>query len=244
MARRVMTRNVIDPAAHAGRDTDPHKGNTMMKLYNAMLSPYASRVRMQLYIKGIKAELVAVAQGGSHTPDYVKMNPLEKIPTLDDGGFYLPESSAIMEYLEDTHTTPSLRPTDAKERAKMRVVFNIADQYLLTPLFELFEQTNPATRNAKIVDEAMTELTKALNGLEHFISGGKYAIGGSASLADCALVPSLFFVTAIGPAFGQANLLGPKAKAYYAAVQTDPNVAKVVAELGVALADYMKQSAA
>lgn len=214
-----------------------------MKLYNAMLSPYASRVRMQLYIKGIKAEFVAVPPGGSHTPEYAKMNPMEKIPTLDDNGFYLPESSAIMEYLEDTHPTPSLRPADAKERAKMRVVFNIADQYLLTPLFELFEQVNPATRNAKIVDEQLTELTKALNGLEHFISGGKYAIGSSPTLADCALVPSLFFVSAVGGALGQANLMGPKAKAYYAAIQADPNAAKIVQELGAALAEYMKQAA-
>jgi glutathione S-transferase len=219
-------------------------GETAMKLYNANLSPYAARVRMQLYIKGIKAELVAVPQGGSHTPDYVKMNPLEKIPTLDDGGFYLPESSAIMEYLEDTHAAPSLRPADLKERARMRVVFNIADQYILTPLFELFEQVNPATRNAKIVDEQLTELTKALSGLEHFVSGGKYAVGSSPSLADCALVPSLFFVTAIGPAFGQTGLLGPKTKAYYAAIQSDPSAAKIVGELGVALAEYMKQSAA
>ncbi|MCE9521105.1 MAG: glutathione S-transferase family protein [Alphaproteobacteria bacterium] len=214
-----------------------------MKLYNADLSPYASRVRMQLYLKGIKAELVAVAAGGSHTAEYAKMNPLEKIPTLDDGGFYLPESSAIMEYLEDTHPTPSLRPTDAKERAKMRVLFNIADQYLLTPLFELFEQANPATRDAKKVDAGITDLSKALGALEHFVSGGKYAQGSSATLADCALVPALFFVGAIGPFFGQSNLMGPKVKAYYTAIQTDPHAAKVVQELGTALADYMKQGA-
>lgn len=214
-----------------------------MKLYNSNLSPYATRVRMQIYLKGIKAELVAVPAGGSHTPEYVKINPLERIPTLDDGGFYLPESSAILEYLEDTHPTPSLRPADAKERARMRVTFNIADQYILTPLFELFEQANPATRDAKIVDSALTDLSKALSGLEHFLSGDKYAVGSKPSLADCALVPALFFVSAIGPFFGQAGLMGPKAKAYYAAVQGDPHAAKVVHELGTALAEYMKQSA-
>ena len=66
-----------------------------MKLYNSNLSPYATRVRMQLYMKGLKADIVDVPQGGSHTADYAKMNPMEKIPTLDDNGFYLPESSAI-----------------------------------------------------------------------------------------------------------------------------------------------------
>ncbi len=212
-----------------------------MKLYNANLSPYASRVRMQLYIKGLKAELVHLQAGGSHTPEYVKINPLERIPTLDDGGFYLPESSAIGEYIEDTHPTPSLRPADAKERAKMRVIFNIADQYVLLPLFKLFGQANPATRDAKIVDAALTDLSKALSGLEHFISGGKYAQGSTPTLADCALVPVLFFVSAIGPVFGQSNLMGPKVKAYYAAIQSDPNAAKIVQELGAALAEYMKQ---
>jgi len=213
-----------------------------MKLYNSDLSPYASRVRMQLYVKGIKAQMIATSAGDAHTPDYIKINPLEKIPTLDDGGFYVPESSVIGEYLEDTHPTPSLRPADVKERAKMRVIFNIADQYLLTPLFELFDQANPATRDAKKVDEAITDLSKALSGLEHFVSGGKYAIGASATLADCALVPALFFVNAIGPFFGQNNLMGPKVKAYWAEIQTDPHAAKVVQELGTALAEYMKQS--
>lgn len=214
-----------------------------MKLYDSKLSPYANRVRLQIYLKGINAEFILVPAGGSHTADYAKINPLEKIPTLDDGGFFLPESSAIGEYIEDTHPTPALRPADAKERARMRVIYNIADQYLLTPLFELFEQMNPATRDAKIVDEQLTELSKAMKGLEHFISGGKYALGASASLADCALIPSLFFVNAVGPAFGQTALMGPKVKAYFTAVQADASVAKVMGEMAAALADYMKQNA-
>ena len=215
-----------------------------MKLYNSNLSPYATRVRMQLYMKGLKAEIVNVPQGGSHTADYAKMNPMEKIPTLDDNGFYLPESSAIGEYIEDTHPTPSLRPTDAKERAKMRVMFNIADQYILNPLFELFDHFNPAKRDAKVVDEQMTELKKALAALEHYIAPGKYALGSQPSLADCALVPDLFYVNAIGPAFGETNLMGPKVKAYWAAIQADAGVTKTIGEMATALADYMKQNPA
>ena len=217
----------------------------MLKLYDSKLSPYATRVRAQLYLKGLQAEFIAVPQGGSHTPEYAKMNPLEKIPTLDDNGFCLPESSAIGEYLEDTHPTPSLRPADPKQRARMRVIFNIADQYILTPLFELFDQVDPKVRNAKIVDEQMTELLKALEGLNYFLSGGKYALGESASLADCALAPSLFYVNAIGPMFGQSDIMGatPKVKAYFASLQTDPAIAKVMKEMAEALAEYMSRGA-
>jgi glutathione S-transferase len=214
-----------------------------MKLYDSKLSPYANRVRLQLYLKGIDAQLIDVPQGGSHTADYAKMNPLEKIPTLDDGGFYVPESGVIGEYIEDTRPTPSLRPADPKERVRMRVMFNIADQYILNPLFELFEQANPKTRDAKVTDEQLTELAKGLKGLEHFISSGKYAMGTQASLADCALVPSLFFAAAMGPMFGGDLLAAtPKVKAYWGAVQADPSVAKVVKEMTAALQDYMSRA--
>lgn len=214
-----------------------------MKLYNANLSPYASRIRMQLYIKGLKAELLSPPGGGIHTPEYAKINPLERIPAIDDGGFILPESSAIGEYIEDIHPAPSLRPADPKDRARMRVLFNIADDYILSALTKLFAQANPQTRDAKVVDAALTDLSKALKGLDHYLSGGKYALGSSPTLADCALVPALFFVNALGPFFGQGDLMAPtpKVKAYFASVQADPNAAKILQEQGVALAERIKQ---
>ncbi|MEQ1753759.1 MAG: glutathione S-transferase family protein [Micropepsaceae bacterium] len=215
-----------------------------MKLYDSKLSPYSSRVRLQLYFKNLSVEVIDVPSGGSHTAEYAKMNPLEKIPTLEDSGFFLPESSAIGEYLEDTGAGRSLRPESPKERARMRVIYNVADQYILTPLFELFEQVNPATRNPKVVDEQLTELRKALSGLEKFLAGGKYALGSDPSLADCALVPALFFVSAVSSGLGQGDLLAatPKVKAYYSDVQSDPSVQRLLAELGTALVEYMKQA--
>jgi glutathione S-transferase len=125
----------------------------------------------------------------------------------------------------------------------MRVMFNIADQYILNPLFELFEQIDPKVRDAKVVDEQLTRLAKGLKGLEHFIVPGKYAMGANASLADCALVPSLFFAAGIGPMLGQPDLLTatPKVKSYWAAVQADPSVAKVIGEMTKALSEFMSR---
>lgn len=212
-----------------------------MKLYDSTISPYASRVRLQIYYKGLPVEMVKVAQGGTKTDAFRAINPLEKIPTLDDGGFYLPESSAIGEYLEDTHPTPSLRPADPKARARMRVIYNIADQYVMTPLYDLFDQIDPSKRQQAVVDEKLAELNKALEALSHFLDDGKYAVGGSPSLADCALVPVLFFATAIGPAFGLPDVFAkaPKVGAHYKALQADAPVQKLVAELTKGLADYM-----
>ncbi len=213
-----------------------------MKLYNANLSPYSARVRLQIYAKGLTAEFLPPPGGGIHTPEFAKINPLERLPALDDGGFIIPESGAIVEYIEDAHPATALRPADIKERARMRVLYDIADLYILPALFKLFNQVNPAARDAKVVDTALTELAQSLKGLDHYVSGGKYALGSTLTLADCALVPALFFVGALGPAFGQGDLMSatPKVKAYFSAVQADANVAKVVKELGDALAERLK----
>ena len=213
-----------------------------MKLYNANLSPYSARVRLQIYAKGLKAEFLPPPGGGIHTPEFAKINPLERLPALDDGGFIIPESGAIVEYIEDAHPATALRPADIKERARMRVLYDIADLYILPTLFRLFNQVNPAARDEKIVDTALTELAQSLKGLDHYVSGGKYALGSTLTLADCALVPALFFVSALGPAFGQGDLMNatPKVKSYFAAVQGDANVAKIIKELTDALAERLK----
>ena len=85
------------------------------------------------------------------------------------------------------------------------------------------------------------ELRKALGDLSHFMDEGKYAVGGTPSLADCALVPVLFFATAVGPAFGMPDVFAtaPKVGAYYKAIQADAPVQKLIGELAKGLADYM-----
>ena len=153
----------------------------------------------------------------------------------------LPESSAIGEYLEDTRPTPSLRPADPKLRARMRVVYNIADEYVMAPLYDLFDHIDPGKRQQAVVDEKIGEFNKALTGLSHFMDDGKYAVGGSPSLADCALVPVLFFATAVGPAFGLSDAFAtaPKVGAFYKGLQADAPVQRLVAELAKGLAEYM-----
>lgn len=58
---------------------------------------------------------------GEHMkPNYLALNPLHTVPTLDDNGFVLSESRAIMSYLVDAHSTrEELYPKDHKTRAKI-----------------------------------------------------------------------------------------------------------------------------
>lgn len=206
-----------------------------MQLYNNNLSPFASRCRMQVRAKNIPVELVAVPENRA------SINPVGKIPALHVDGRIIPESEVICEYLEDRFPEPSLRPANAEDRALMRTLSRIADLYVLTPLFALFGQMNPAARNAALVTEKSAELMKGLDQLEYFIAGESYAVDNRLTLADCTLAPALFFVAAIMPLFGEADVLAarPKLKSYWQNIGKDPIAAGVLAEMGQAMQQRM-----
>src|SRR5207302_4582231 len=53
-----------------------------MKLYGINLSNFMTKSRIVVYEKGANVEIVG-PPGGTKSPEYLKINPLGKIPTLD-----------------------------------------------------------------------------------------------------------------------------------------------------------------
>lgn len=102
-----------------------------MKLYSLPLSPFASRVRLALYRKGLhEVEIVAPPDGGTKGDAFLAINPMGQVPTLEfDDGFALPESATILEYLEDAFPEPSLRPADKRDLARARLFLRLPDLY-------------------------------------------------------------------------------------------------------------------
>ena len=214
-----------------------------MRLYNANLSPFAARVRVVIYAKGLACEIVP-PPGGPHSPEFAAINPIEKVPALEDGGFVVPESEVITEYLEDAYPEPSLRPAGLKERARARVISRISDLYIMTAMTRLFRQRNPDGRDAEAVAAALAELDTALKALDHFVDPARYAVGGRLSLADAALATALFFVDRLCPLFGRTEPFdgARKVAAYYAAVRDDDVVARVLEEMATAYEAMMKRA--
>lgn len=72
-----------------------------MKLYNVSYSGNSYKVRLLLAHLGVPCELVEVdiLNGESRTPDFLTINPNGRTPVLDDNGFILAESNAILAYL-------------------------------------------------------------------------------------------------------------------------------------------------
>jgi len=72
-----------------------------MKLYNVAYSGNSYKVRLLLAQLSIPCEIVEVdiLRGESRTPEFLKINPNGRTPVLDDNGFILAESNAILAYL-------------------------------------------------------------------------------------------------------------------------------------------------
>jgi len=210
-------------------------------LYNANLSPYASRVRIAIYAKNLPVEIVT-PPGGTGTPEYKKLNPTGKVPALEVDGQVIAESEVINEYLEDRFPTPSLRPADPLARARMRTISRFGDLYLSPPLGALFAQMNPATRDAKLVAEKLGELATKLDQLEQLVVAGPYAAGAELTLADCSLAPLFFFLGQLMPAVGGPSPLAgrPKLKKIADTVGAHPAASKVLGEMGAAMAEMQK----
>jgi glutathione S-transferase len=87
-----------------------------MKLYNVPYSGNSYKVRLLLAQLGIPYEIIEVdiLNDESRTPEFLRINPNGRTPVLDDNGFILAESNAILAYLaKGTKFLPDDRKTFA-----------------------------------------------------------------------------------------------------------------------------------
>ena len=208
-----------------------------MKLYNMNLSNFAAKCRIVLYEKNCKVDIVPIPGGDLKSPEYLKVYPIGKTPALEVNGQIIGESEIINEYLEEKFPSPPLLPKSAEERAHIRSFSRFHDLYLEPPMRALFPQVTAKERDQKLVGEKLAEIKTRLDQLESKLSGKAYAAGDAFTLADCALVPTMFFANLMlpmlgAPPFGEGR---PKLAAWWASVQERPSVQKVTGEQQEAL---------
>jgi glutathione S-transferase len=64
---------------------------------------------------------------------------MRRVPVLVlDDGRVLPESDAIVEYLEDAYPQVPLRPEDAVDRARVRLIARVAELYVFPATVPIF----------------------------------------------------------------------------------------------------------
>eukprot|EP00004_Rigifila_ramosa_P019571 TRINITY_DN499_c0_g1_i1.p2 TRINITY_DN499_c0_g1~~TRINITY_DN499_c0_g1_i1.p2 ORF type:complete len:234 (+),score=47.10 TRINITY_DN499_c0_g1_i1:36-704(+) len=96
----------------------------MLTVFGNPVSQPTRAVVWLLKLKQFPHTFVNVAVGkDNRTPEYLAKFPSGTIPAIDDNGFYLFESPAILGYLCTKHGWNDLYPTDPQQRARV-------DQYM------------------------------------------------------------------------------------------------------------------
>ena len=157
----------------------------MPTLYTAERCPYAARARIVLAEKGLDYDAVEIDLDDRPAWLYEK-NPLGRVPVYEeDGGFVLPESEVIMEYLEERYPDPALWPADPAERALGRLWLQRFDDRLGDAYYAVRRGT----------EGAREELDAKLGELERVLEGQPYLTGREYGLADIGYVPWLLRAT-------------------------------------------------
>ena len=91
-----------------------------MKLYHHPVSTTSRPIVLLARESAIALdyEVVDLFTGAQYKPEYLAINPSHQVPVLEDEGFRLTESSAILKYLADKKSSAAY-PADARKRARI-----------------------------------------------------------------------------------------------------------------------------
>jgi glutathione S-transferase len=124
------------------------------------------------------------------TPEYRKMNPNGLVPTLDDDGFILWESHAIVRYLLDTRAPGTLLPADRRARALAEQWMDWANASLwpaLRPLFLGLIRTPPEKRDPEVLEDSRLKSAAQMVLLDRHLAGHTYLAGDQFTAGDVAV---------------------------------------------------------
>jgi glutathione S-transferase len=186
-----------------------------LTLYYLSGSPYAWRVWLALEHKHIPYQLTTMSfdAGDFEKPEFLALSPRHRVPVIDDDGFALHESAAIVEYLEDKVPEPRLFSTDLRQRAVQRRMVQEADQYFARAMQHLVQAAlfTPKERwSQERIAAASGEIKTELAIWEPAIAGEYLA--GALSAADVTLYPQVALVQRVcsrNPGLLPADLIGP-----------------------------------
>ncbi|GJD49840.1 Glutathione S-transferase GstB [Methylobacterium crusticola] len=164
----------------------------MRRLWGRLNSVNVQKAVWGLEELGLAYERVEAggAFGRVREPAYLALNPNGLVPVLEEDGYVLWESNAILRYLARGHGAGALWPEGARARGHV-------DQWLdwqagtFTPAMrDVFWQTvrtAPAAQDAAIIARSVAEAEACAAILEAHLRGRAYAVGEDFTAADIAL---------------------------------------------------------
>lgn len=164
----------------------------MLKIWGRINSVNVEKVAWCAAELGLPFERIEAggAFGVVDTPAFRALNPCGKVPVIEDDGFVLWESNAIVRYLAAKHGAGTLLPEDIAARADAErwMDFQLGSiAPLLSPVFRGLVRTKPQERDMALITHAFGEIADLLAVVEAALAGRSHLVGERFSVADIPL---------------------------------------------------------
>jgi glutathione S-transferase len=197
----------------------------MLKLYDYPDCPYAQKVRVVLAEKELEYEtaLVDLRKQEQRTPEFLRLNPLGKVPVLVDDEEVICDSTIINEYLDDEYPAARLMPEDSQGRALVRWYEDYCDNEFIPYTTQLLVQLRKpeGERDAQQVEQIRERLRRGLYLLRDRLDKSEFIVGSDFTLADAAWAPRMLVLGRLGFEFEPALA---SVQAWVDRIRTRPSV--------------------
>ena len=158
----------------------------VIRLHGFPISNYYNRVKMALKLKGLSFEEVRASPGRGE--NYLKINPLGVIPTLEIEGEFFAETHPTLEYLDERFPeTTRLMPVQPLDRHRVRQIVNYIDIHVDKPLRILRDFHNLHEGTSEPLKKlVLGDLRQGIESLNRTAKFSPYIAGNEITLADCA----------------------------------------------------------
>jgi glutathione S-transferase len=174
----------------------------MITLYGQPLSSYTAKVRVALLWRGLTFQ-ECEPPGGYQSAAWREKVPMGTLPALEHDGFFLAESEAILEYLEDAFADRPLMPAQAQARARVRSLARLHDLHVEPRVRALFPLIRQPQQRARL-PELLAALDDKMQRLSEAAHPQPYMAGTLPSLADCGFAVTLPLAHRLLEELGQA----------------------------------------
>lgn len=121
------------------------------------------------------------------TPGYLAMNPNGLVPVIDDDGFILYESNAVVRYLAAKHGEGTLWPREARARADVDRWMEWQSTGFTPAMWGVFwhlVRTPPEKRDAAVVESSRVKTEKHCAILDAQLAGREFVTGPAFTACD------------------------------------------------------------
>jgi glutathione S-transferase len=197
----------------------------MIRLFEHPLSSYCQKAKTAFYEHGVPFESVLLDGSEPAASEFRALWPIGKFPLAVDGDRVIPESSAIIEWLDARHAGGvRLIPPDPDIAVEARMLDRFFDNHVMGPQGRIVLLAIGRDGGDEAVFRGQLETAYAW--LEGWLADRTWAAGEAFSLADCAAAPALLYADWTHPI--PAGL--SRVHAYRARLLTRPSYARALDE--------------